>query len=435
MAQLVEGPSDLAKNVEDVLESNPSIVDQNFVEQFDNLYKGPLQNSDFKSKKMVIVIDALDECDSKTEISNLLEELSKPLYYKQNGKDTPVKYFLTGRHGGHSLSQDQIKNCHNRDLEDLTKETIRDDIESFLKFRLQRVPRLWENDEDPWANAKNVDTLGQLVTKACPLFEFAATACRLIEDDDLPEDPRSRLLDILATKCNGDLDHLYRTVLNKRFRSSNDNIAPPRQKQVEDQFRRVIGSVMSLADPVSASCLAHLLGEKKSTVDDELRHFKSVLDIPSNDDGVIKIFHESFRDFFHGSAQGEFGLDERKTHENLALRCRVLLCGKDGNKDALRKNFCELESPGAYRREIPEEVLCESISPEIQYACRFWVHHLKNSNDKIKDNDAWYQLLYKHFLHWLEALGLLGRILESVQSVRELQTLVEVSCDALFDVI
>ncbi|PHH78547.1 hypothetical protein CDD82_2975 [Ophiocordyceps australis] len=431
MAQLVEALPGLAKDVEDVLDSNHSIVDQDFRNQFEKLYRGPLQKSDSKSKNIVIVIDALDECDSQTEISDLLRLLSKPLYYKQNGRDTPVKYFLTGRHDGHSLSRlqrlhpDQIENCHNPDLEELTAETIGDDIKRFLKFRLQEVPALWDGDKDPWANAKNVDTLGQLVTKACPLFEFAATACRLIEDDNLLGDAKSRLYDILATKCNGDLDHLYWTVLNTRLRSSDDKIAPRRQKMVEEQFRRVIGSVMSLADPVSVSCLAHLLGETKAMVVNELRHFKSVLDVPSNDDRVIKIFHESFRDFFHGSAQGEFGLDERKTHEHLALRCRELLCGKDGKKDALRENFCELESPGAYRREIPEKVLCESISPEVQYACRFWVHHLKNSDDKIKDNDAWYQLLHKHFLHWLEALGLLGRISESVQFVKELQTLVE----------
>ena len=45
----------------------------------------------------------------------------------------------------------------------------------------------------------------------------------------------------------------------------------------------------------------------------------------------------------------------------------------------------------------------------------------------LRDQDAVYTFLQKHFLHWLEALSLIGRISDSIAMIGNLQSVVAVS--------
>jgi hypothetical protein len=45
----------------------------------------------------------------------------------------------------------------------------------------------------------------------------------------------------------------------------------------------------------------------------------------------------------------------------------------------------------------------------LQYACQYWVYHLDHSEARIVESLA-FDFLKKHFLHWLEALSLMGII-------------------------
>ena len=49
------------------------------------------------------------------------------------------------------------------------------------------------------------------------------------------------------------------------------------------------------------------------------------------------------------------------------------------------------------------------------------------SKGRIRDEDQVHTFLQHHFLHWLEALSLIGKIDESVAMVTALQALVDVS--------
>jgi hypothetical protein len=63
---------------------------------------------------------------------------------------------------------------------------------------------------------------------------------------------------------------------------------------------------------------------------------------------------------------------------------------------------------------------------DIQYSCQYWVYHLKESKDIICDNDQVYLFLRSHFLHWLEALSLIGRLSESISIINNLLDIVDV---------
>jgi hypothetical protein len=59
----------------------------------------------------------------------------------------------------------------------------------------------------------------------------------------------------------------------------------------------------------------------------------------------------------------------------------------------------------------------------IQYACLFWIYHLRQAEVTIDDGGEVYEFLSQYFLYWIEVLSLLGRIGESIKSIETLQEL------------
>jgi hypothetical protein len=82
--------------------------------------------------------------------------------------------------------------------------------------------------------------------------------------------------------------------------------------------------------------------------------------------------------------------------------------------------MCNLRLPGALVSEITDGVVKDCLPLDVQYACRYWVGHLEQSKVTLRDNDQVHIFLRKHFLHWLEALSLIGKISDGVLMVRSL---------------
>ena len=114
------------------------------------------------------------------------------------------------------------------------------------------------------------------------------------------------------------------------------------------------------------------------------------------------------------------GSTETSTHQKLAKVCIQSL------QSFLKEDICNLKMPGKARARVHAKDLDRYIPAHIQYACRHWASHLEQSKERIRDGDQVHMFLKCHFLHWLEALSLIGRMAESVTMVAALQTLVEV---------
>jgi hypothetical protein len=89
----------------------------------------------------------------------------------------------------------------------------------------------------------------------------------------------------------------------------------------------------------------------------------------------------------------------------------------------LRQNMCNLSGPGVLRSEIEEGTVARSLSPDLQYACRYWVNHLKQSQQDITDRDTTHLFVQKHLLHWLEAMSLMRESSRCVHLLNNLQAL------------
>ncbi len=221
------------------------------------------------------------------------------------------------------------------------------------------------------------------------------------------------------------LDATYRPVLDRLLLGSEASKA-----SVLEEFQTVVGPIVLLAEPLPIRALAGLLGVPETAVVRRLKPLHSVISVPASPESPVRIFHLSFRDFLVDPEKAKdqekfpFWVDERKTHERLAVQCMELL----STGDRLKKDVCGLRLPGTRRSEINQDIINTNLPPDVQYACRYWVYHWKESQRLIRDGDPVDLFLTRHLLHWLEALSLLGWVLESIDIVDNLLALLDVCC-------
>lgn len=95
--------------------------------------------------------------------------------------------------------------------------------------------------------------------------------------------------------------------------------------------------------------------------------------------------------------------------------------------DHLRRDICNLRVPGARAAEVNRSELDQHIPLHVQYACRYWVHHLQQGNIDSCDYSDIQRFFQKHFIHWLEALAIIGCMSEGVLMVKLLDSMLTVS--------
>ncbi|CCM06112.1 uncharacterized protein FIBRA_08361 [Fibroporia radiculosa] len=143
-------------------------------------------------------------------------------------------------------------------------------------------------------------------------------------------------------------------------------------------FRSVMGQVLALLEPLSRASLTairrRILPKDGANVESVICPLGALLTGIMDDRTPIKPLHASFYDFLTDrSRSGELFVGESTTHhQNLAFASLRVM------KDELRFNICDLESsylPNSAVTDL-EERINRSISPELQYSCRFWTFHV-----------------------------------------------------------
>ncbi|KAJ5730165.1 vegetative incompatibility protein HET-E-1 [Penicillium malachiteum] len=414
-AQLVRGLPAVAEHMRNAIEDNPHIATMALGEQFRKLIVQPIKAIlyDF-SKTMTVVIDALDECEGDEDITTII----KLLLQTDRSEVVPLKFFVTSRFEppirlGFQGVQDRFIEFP---VHEIPQPMIERDITTFLRFRLDEMrsrfglPAGWPGSAD----------FNRLLKRSIPLFIFAATTCRFIEDHRQAGEPNDRLQKILQQKASGAFDAIYLPILSQMV----DGLKGSARRSTVTEFKEIVGSIVTLVNPLSAASLACLLGISTECVNNRLQLLHSVLDIPSDPGHPLRIFHESFRDFIvHPDPEDvhEFYVDERSTHKMLADRCLTLL----SHGGYLKQDICGLGAPGTSRADIDQQTIDRCLPPEAQYACIYWVHHLKKSRVKLDDEYQVLSFLLDHFLHWLEALSLMGMISEGIRLLDDLLGLVD----------
>lgn len=413
--QLVVRIPQLILGIQKALDDEPDIAGKSLKQQFDKLLLQPLvslKSSDSQIPTVVIVIDALDECERDEDVRIILQLLPQ----LRNANTVRPRIFLTSRPElPIRLGFSKIASREHEDLilHEIPEPVIEHDISLFLEHRLSAIraerslPVGWPGDTD----------VHNLVGLSVPLFIFAATVCRIFEDPQW--DPVESLAEIL-TQWNdrSQFDGTYLPVLNRLTKGQSKK----QEKQLVQEFQDILGVIVMLESPLSVVSLAEFLELSEEKVDRRLSLLHSVLSIPSDHAKPVRLFHLSFRDFLlDPTTRGRtpFWVDEKRMQQRLAARC-LHICG------SLRKNICGLNHD-TNRAEIDRQTIDHYLPPELQYSCRYWVHHLTQSEDPIAKMDDVLSFLRKHFLHWIEIMSILGWVSEMVGMINLLQSIMRVS--------
>jgi hypothetical protein len=412
---------------------NAKIEEKALGEQFKTLILTPLSEMLSHTPGIltrVIVIDALDECEGDENIRLICSLLSQ----LQGLSTIRLRVFLTSR-SAHpivgvfkSLQNEHIAYRRLSLLDDFSDETNAD-ISAFLRERFAIIKADNEITEDPWPDPKDLDRLLTLATNPSPLFIYAATLCRFVDDGTGRENPTDQLK-LWLEQCDSNasqLNQIYMPILHQvLFGSYKESEKPkPLSSRSRLQLLQILRSVILFATPLPARDLAALLKIHEGDVNHWLRNLHAVLKIPSDRNTPVEILHKSFSDFLlgqGGTRTDNFRVDPAETHAMLASKCIQRMTGDNG----LQRDICNLEEPGKLRDEIDKAIVARHIPPDLEYACLYWVYHLQHSGRRITDEDEVCTFLYAHFLHWLECLSLLRKLSDGISSIRTLLDTVQV---------
>ncbi|CAE6448316.1 unnamed protein product [Rhizoctonia solani] len=386
-----------------VLGQNPDIGSKNILKQFEKLLKEPLQQATGSiPENLVVVIDALDECEDQNGVELVLDMLFR------HAAQVPVKFLVTSRpepeiYGKMLAHADSRKVLR---LHDIEQSLVQADIELYLREALEfMTPTPTEIEE--------------LAKRSGALFIYAATLVRYISGKHT-KDHSKRLKAALdmkqdSTKQNTQIDALYKTVLKSAL--SEDEL----EADEAEDIQLVLRIVLLAQEPISVKTIADLTGiEDQRRVEHALPSLRSVLYQSESDNQLVSTLHASFPDFmFNEERSGPYFCDAGECSQLLARKCFLVM------KEQLHFNICDLPSSFVPDREIEnlKDRISDNISSTLAYTCRYWASHLKLV--RAPGSGVLLALLSEFMSHsllfWMEVLSLRRELLMGVDGLLKAQ--------------
>ncbi|KAL5640473.1 hypothetical protein ACGC1H_007653 [Rhizoctonia solani] len=366
----------------DALGRNPEAGSRNVPKQFDQLLVEPFQQAkDTLPERLVVVIDALDECANRTEV--FLDSLFR------HAPHIPLKFIVTSRPQTEiyikmSLNGQSWTAIH---LHDIEKSVVQADIKLYLSQQLE------------FMSPSEVE-IDQLVERAGMLFIYAANLVRYAQSNQDSADPRERLkalIDMTPEEQHTLVGPLYMKVVNNAL-----NDEDLEEDEIED-IRLVLNTVLLAQEPVSVETIGMLGGiGNLRRVENALHPLRDVLHY-SEKTGLVSTLDSTFpKIMFSKERSKEHFCDAAKHSQLLAQGCFL------GMKERLQFNICELESSFLFDEKVDnlQSRIKDRISPTLAYACRYWANHLSlvaNVDGVLMELS---EFLTTHLLLWMEVLNL-----------------------------
>ncbi|KAJ9412841.1 hypothetical protein QL093DRAFT_2518946 [Fusarium oxysporum] len=384
--------------IKKALDANPAI-----------LIQGPLSEvaaTPIAPSSVVMVIDALDECDQEADIRLLINIFSQAKTLRPH-----LRVFLTSRPElPIRLGFNEVQGSYqDLVLHDIPTQIVEHDIIVFLNDEFKKIRHNFNmtvGDErklpPDWPGRPTVQSLAQM---AVPLFIFAATVCRFV-GDSRRRSPRTRLQMVLnhgSRSHESQLEQTYTPIL----RSQITELPKEEREEVIKDFKVVVGSIVTLASALSVTALSRLIDVLPEVVDERLDALHSVLSIPPNEQclcGCCTCHFETILWILETERRWSSGW-MKESHPP---------------KPGKTLEHCGLSFPGTRRSAVDSSELEERIPPQLQYACLSWAYHHMEGDPQSNDNNEVHDFLTTHFLHWVESLSLMSRVKECLDSLRSL---------------
>jgi hypothetical protein len=393
--------------VTQALRSNPDIVYSSVPYQLEELILKPLHGVRKQFPACVTILDALDECKDSSATSIILSSLTRHI-----DQLSLLKILITSRPEQNITSAFRSRHlgaaAQRIILHEIDLGTVQQDIKCYLTSNLSRIRESYRL-ESSWPLDADIQALAAL---SCGLFIFAATSINFIQDRNYSS-PRDQLLELLcktfivsehSPSPHRQLDQLYTQVLIQAF----PDISP----RLSGRLKLILGAIILLQDPLPPLALDRLLDLTPYTVRETLAHLQSVIIVPENDSGIIRLLHPSFRDFITDPRRcqnDKFSVNTETQHTLLARACLDSMM-------SLRHDVCGIKNPCVLKREVDDlpARIAECIPAHIQYACRHWAFHLTNALWSDVLLDLMKEFCSRCLLHWVEVCGLLGELRNSL---------------------
>jgi hypothetical protein len=376
------------------IDTTPRITQSALRFQFTKLLIEPLRNLPATEGPVVIILDGLDECGSAEDRKALLSLLSAESIHLPS----VVRILITSRDERDIRCALEVQShVLIRELH-LASENNMNDILHFFRNRLAEIrsTNISLQLAHDWPGDSAIFALNE---RAAGLFIWASTACRFIEGYNPRRNLNVVLLGGMSTKAHSALDTLYRTALESAVKDMWDD------EYFRIDFCSIMGTILVARNPISDKTIDTLLSLETPSRD-IISRLGCVLHW--SETGLVRILHPSFADFL--SDRLRCGSD--LWHVDTLLHNRLLAVHCISHLNAvLRRNICDLVLSQATVNEVLPEVT--------SYACTSWIDHVCIiTEDVAVVRDNLDQFLFRHLLHWIEAMSILKKSKTTIISVR-----------------
>ena len=341
-----------------------------------------------------LVIDALDECE---------QDLPKLLAYIVKTSALPrVKWIVSSRNKRDIEMKLRLGPEERLDLEIRdTAEQVSLAVSKYIEHCVSGLPGI---QDDPSLREKVEDVM---LRKASGTFLWVSLVAKELQDV-MPWD----IMDTLQ-QMPTDLQDIYGRMMA--------NIQRMKSKY-QPLCLMVLATVVSTYRPLHLEELASIAGLPDSIS----ASIKFVADIATScgsfltlRDDFVYIIHQSAEDFLEERFKASFMRERQSVHHDLFMRSLATMSG------TLRRNIYEAMPSAQLVDIIRRRPSPDPLNP-VRYACTYWVDHLGDSEQTTEDSQLVYNFLRQHFLHWLEALGILESISVGILSMRKLEVVLKV---------
>jgi hypothetical protein len=353
-----------------------------------------------------LMVDALDECESESS------ELLKLITARDSGLSSRVKWLVTSRN--HPAIEEYLRpdELHLNTSLELNSSHISCAVDAFVDFKVCELAKRKAYD----SNLMN-EVRDHLCKNAKGTFLWVSLVCK-----ELEKVWRGHTRRILHEFPAG-LEPFYERMLQQ--------IKGQENLEVSTFCERVLRAVLLSYRPlhleevvVIADLPGYLSGDLPS-LRDLVGRCGSFLTLR---DETIYFVHQSVKDYFiSGKGSTIFSSGQSEEHRSIMNRSLKIM------SETLKRDICDLKMPGTLISGLESGRVNMHLPRRIHYACCYWIDHLRETyylqRTQISQRDAnqTYEFLQRHFLHWLEALSLMGKISEGVLMIIALQSMLEVS--------
>ena len=348
-------------------------------------------------RRYYLMVDALDECDS-TSTETFLRLLT------QGVPDLPkAKWIVTSRNEPRIVKHlRDARQSHDTSLE-LNSSHVARAVRSFIDFKVGELARQMKYNSELEGYIR-----GYLDDHADGTFLWVSLVCK-----ELEKVKSRRAREACATFPAG-LDPLYQRMME--------------QMQREDDCKemlQVLRTMTVACRPLNLSevgVIANLPEDLSSDTQDLLDLIASCGSFLTVRDRTIDFVHKSAKDYFtDGGGSTIFPSGQARAQHEMANRLLNIM------SRWLKRDVCHLGIIGMTREQVDVSCVEKYLPQYVWYACSFWVEHIKRGESQLKVYDQVHKFLREHFLHWLEALGLIGKVADSIPMLSDLQRMLKVS--------